>query len=189
MYSQSIRNPENLCRTSDKFIDQQQPQASMKLNLGCGSKLVKGYINCDLFAPNADKKVNLDKFPYPFDDSVATHILMDNSLEHLEDPIAVLKELYRIAKPDATIKLILPYGVRGLCNPTHKTFWNQYSLDFLKKQDKRQYYTDLNFTFLKQYTVPMKYAFWIPSFLRDPFETFTNFLLNREIVYVLKVNK
>jgi predicted SAM-dependent methyltransferase len=56
----------------------------MKLNLGCGSKIIDGYVNvesCDYF--NADKSCDLEKFPYPFKDDSVDEILMSHTLERL----------------------------------------------------------------------------------------------------------
>ena len=43
----------------------------MKLNLGSGSKILKGYVNVDKFQYyNPDVVHDLEKFPYPFEDGV-----------------------------------------------------------------------------------------------------------------------
>ena len=71
----------------------------MKLNLGSGLDIKKGWVNVDLDKRNgADVEHDLEKFPYPFKDNSVDKILMDNSLEHLEYTIAVMRELHRICK-------------------------------------------------------------------------------------------
>ena len=51
----------------------------MKLNLGSGSKILKGYVNVDKFQYyNPDVVHDLEKFPYPFKDN------SDEILEYLE---------------------------------------------------------------------------------------------------------
>jgi predicted SAM-dependent methyltransferase len=81
----------------------------MKLNLGCGSKKLRGWINCDI-----DKKVNPDKIvnlnnPLPFKSNSVEEILLDNVVEHLHvslDPF--FDEISRVLKRNGTLHLILP---------------------------------------------------------------------------------
>ena len=70
----------------------------MKLHLGCGNDYKKGYINADINRNYiADMYFNFNKFPYPFPEDFLDEIEKENVLEHLGDPIAVLKELTRIS--------------------------------------------------------------------------------------------
>lgn len=84
----------------------------VKFNLGCGNKKLDGYTNCDKFG-NPDVKFDLEVFPWPVDDDYVDEILMVHVLEHLgqtkECFIGVLKELYRICKNGAEIKIIVPH--------------------------------------------------------------------------------
>lgn len=83
---------------------------SQKLNLGCGKDIKKGYINVDFEKfPGVDKVYDLNKKPYPFKKNSFKEILMRNILEHLENPYEVMKEIWRIAKPNARIKIRVPH--------------------------------------------------------------------------------
>jgi len=82
----------------------------VKINLGCGKRLVKGFINVDFEdTKDIDVNWNLEKIPYPFKDKQFKVVLMYNILEHLSDPYAVMKEIYRITKPGAKIHLYVPH--------------------------------------------------------------------------------
>ncbi|MFH2027616.1 MAG: methyltransferase domain-containing protein [Nanoarchaeota archaeon] len=103
-----------------------------KLNFGCGKKIIKGWINVDIQkGKGIDKSFNFNKMPYPFKKDIFDYILLDNVLEHLEDPIKVLNELHRICKKDAIIKIIVPhYNCKGAYNDiTHKHYFNETSFD------------------------------------------------------------
>jgi len=94
-----------------------------KLNLGCGQKLMEGYVNVDnnpVSRPNVFH--DLDKIPYPFLDNEFSTINMDHVLEHLADPIAVIQELYRIADNGAIIEIRSPHFSCGFLHPGHKSF-------------------------------------------------------------------
>ena len=79
----------------------------MKLNLGSGSKILKGYVNVDKFQYyNPDVVHDLEKFPYPFEDNSVDEILLSHVLEHIgQNPDVfnnIIKELYRICKISST---------------------------------------------------------------------------------------
>lgn len=81
-----------------------------KLNFGSGRDIKKGYVNVDLTSfKGVDKTFNFNKFPYPFHRNIFDEIYADNVIEHLDNIPAVMKELHRIAKPSARIRIIVPY--------------------------------------------------------------------------------
>ena len=86
------------------------PNSPLILDLGCGKKKRPGTVGVDFSDRHeADVIHDLNNFPYPFLDSSVDHIYLDNVLEHLDHPLLVMEELYRILKPYATIKVIVPY--------------------------------------------------------------------------------
>ena len=94
-----------------------------KLNLGCGSTVMDGFVNVDYVKKDGvDIVHDLEKFPYPFEDNSVDFILMDNVMEHLVDTVGVMKECYRILKPGGKIKLVFPYHQHpnAWIDPTHK---------------------------------------------------------------------
>ena len=76
----------------------------LRLNLGSGYKKIKGFINVDLNATNADIKHNLNKYSYPFKDNSVDYILASHILEHLKEPMDFFKELQRILKTGGRAK-------------------------------------------------------------------------------------
>jgi len=83
----------------------------LKLNIGCGPHSLKGFINCDIRnLPEVDRVFDLILPPYPFDDSSIEHIHSEETLEHLSflKIPRVLKEFYRILKPEGTIFISVP---------------------------------------------------------------------------------
>jgi SAM-dependent methyltransferase len=96
------------------------------LDLGCGNRKQAGMVGIDINpASAADVIHDLNLFPYPFDDSTFDEIHADNVIEHLENLPQVMEELYRIAKPDSTLKVIVPYfrARWAFVDPTHRHFF------------------------------------------------------------------
>lgn len=92
-----------------------------KLNLGCGEFKKKGYVNVDYYSVSEpDVKHDLEKFPYPFEDNQFELVEADHLLEHLSNPFQVMKELHRITKNGALIKIKVPHFSRGFTHPEHK---------------------------------------------------------------------
>ena len=125
----------------------------IKINLGCGEKYLKGFINSDINkAVRADKYFDLNKFPYLFRKNQADYILMDNVLEHLDDIIAVMKEVHRILKPNGIVEIIVPYfkSDGAFHDPTHKHYFSENSLDYFSDQGDYNYYTTFKFKILQK---------------------------------------
>ena len=96
------------------------------LDLGCGNKKREGTIGVDYNDRTAADIVhNLNSFPYPFDDESIDEIYLDNTLEHLDDVMRVMEEVYRIVKPGGKVKIIVPYfrSLYAFTDPTHKQYF------------------------------------------------------------------
>jgi len=123
----------------------------MKLNLGSGLDIKEGWINVDFTNKDgANVEHNLEIFPYPFKNNSVDEILMNNSLEHLEDTIKVMEELHRICKPNAIITIIVPHysGCMAFGHLTHKRFFGSGSFNNFKP-DNWERYTDFSFNVLE----------------------------------------
>ncbi|WP_413207433.1 class I SAM-dependent methyltransferase [Rhodospirillum sp. A1_3_36] len=94
----------------------------MKLNLGCGSQKLEGWVNVDSAASlMPDQVVDLERTPWPWSDNVAEEILLSHVLEHLgptpREFLAIMTELWRVSAPSARITVIVPH-------PRHDSFLN-----------------------------------------------------------------
>ncbi len=105
----------------------------MKLDIGCGGSKKEGYLGVDqLFLPGVDIIHDLNKFPYPFSDGLVDEIWMDQVLEHLDQPVKVIEELYRICRDGALITIGVPYfrSFYSVIDPTHKNFFSTYWFNY-----------------------------------------------------------
>ena len=128
----------------------------MILDLGCGNKRRPDTIGVDYSARyNPDVIHDLNVFPYPFESASIDKIYLDNVLEHLDSPLKVIEELFRITKIDGEIVVIVPYfrSRWAAVDMTHKT---QFTVDSFAYFDptneicKRYDYTDARFKINKR---------------------------------------
>lgn len=88
------------------------------LNLGCGSNYVDGYINADFFygfkfwkRTQIKREWQLDlRYPLECSGDAFDGIFTEHTLEHLytDDAKKLLRELYRVLKPGALIRITVP---------------------------------------------------------------------------------
>ena len=98
-----------------------------KLNLGCGNDIIPGWVNVDFIKKKGiDKVHNLNKYPYPFKDNTFDEIKCVEVVEHLDDTVATMKEIFRILKPGGKVIITVPYflSVGAWSNPEHKRAFN-----------------------------------------------------------------
>jgi SAM-dependent methyltransferase len=103
------------------------------LDLGCGNQKKIGAIGIDINPDtNADIIHDLNKFPYPFEESTFDEIYIVNVIEHLDNVVKVMEELHRISKPDGIIIIKVPYfrSRYAYIDPTHTHFFTVESFTY-----------------------------------------------------------
>ena len=133
------------------------PVAGLRLDLACGQRARDGYEGVDLYAPNAQHKVDLWKFPWPWADGSVEAINCTHFIEHIparevesgdlvkgadakrwlgQDMLfAFFDEAWRILKPDGQMNIVCPSvrSERAFQDPTHRRFIAQATFFYLSK--------------------------------------------------------
>lgn len=103
----------------------------MKLNIGCGLDYKEGYHNID-FNPivKADQYIDISN-GLPFEENSIEEIFCSHTLEHLDHPEFLLKEIQRVLKDDGTATIVLPHYNCLLHHRdlTHKVFATSKTFD------------------------------------------------------------
>src|SRR5215831_11977164 len=84
-------------------------QQHLRLNIGCGRKVKREWINIDL-SPHADITLDLRE-PLPLPENSCSFIYSEHFLEHLDYPLHAeifLKECYRVLEPGGVISIGVP---------------------------------------------------------------------------------
>lgn len=98
----------------------------MKYNFGCGFNKFDGFVNIDKFDHcEPDMLMDIEVLPWPIESDTAEEVWFVHCLEHVgADPnvfIGIIKELYRICKNDAKVRIHVPHprSDHYLGDPTH----------------------------------------------------------------------
>ncbi len=105
---------------------------NLKLNIGAGKTFLPGFVNIDR-SSKADISLDLNRDRLPFEDSSAGIIFSYHALEHVDNYLFCLGEIYRVLKHGGIFLVGVPYLTLteyNLVNPYHKNHFNEYSFDF-----------------------------------------------------------
>ena len=94
-----------------------------RLNVGSGGRPEAGWVNLDIVqGPTVDVVADVQA-PHglPFADDTFDEMVMSHVLEHLDQPLFVMQELHRVAKPSCRFTVKVPYGSSDDAweDPTH----------------------------------------------------------------------
>lgn len=111
----------------------------IRLNLGCGNRPLKGYINID-YVHQQDVEIflshDLNKGLPMFDDNSVDHIYSSHSLEHIENLWFLVQEIIRVCKNGATVHIKVPHFTSDVYE-FHKSRWRyDFFCDFTKRGEK-----------------------------------------------------
>ncbi len=119
---------------------------SKKLNLGCGVLKFENFVNVDkndLVKP--DEKVDLNVFPWPWEDNTYSHIIAKDILEYIGDKpsdiIQIIKEMYRVSENGAIWEIQAAHWNCDFSvnNPEHK---RKITVDMFNMFNKKKVFED-----------------------------------------------
>jgi ubiquinone/menaquinone biosynthesis C-methylase UbiE len=142
----------------------------MKINIGCGFKHLKGFINIDKAEECfPDRIVNVEE-GLPFPNNSVNYIYSSHAIEHIEPQYwrFFLSELYRVAKNGCILELWLPFDNPSTrTNPDHFRTFSWRSFDIFTDVSGREYFSPL---YLKSLTkIPNRFVrmfYWTFPFLK-----------------------
>jgi SAM-dependent methyltransferase len=103
--------------------DGKQLRARYRIDIGCGTRKVEGTLGVDNVAvPGVDIVADLDQ-GLPFKDNSVDAVYAYHILEHLNDFLGTMNEIYRVCKPGALVFVKVPHAASTFVtwkDPTHK---------------------------------------------------------------------
>lgn len=101
----------------------------MKLHLGCGKKLLPGFLNVDLYEAGADARWDICK-PWPLEDGSVDYIMIHAVMEHLlwRDVRCVLDEVRRTLLVGGMLDIKVPHYCGIIATgPCHVSQWSEWT--------------------------------------------------------------
>jgi SAM-dependent methyltransferase len=109
-------------------------EASVKLHIGSGQTRIAGFVNIDEI-PGCDLRLDLNTDVLPFEDNSVDCVFAFHALEHFENYLFALGEIWRVLRHGGRFLLAVPYVTLteyNLVNPYHKQHFNEFSFAFFE---------------------------------------------------------
>lgn len=103
--------------------------------------------------PTVDIVYDLNKVPWkPFKDNEFDVIIASHVIEHLHHTLPVMKEIWRITKPEAIVDIKVPHfsSPNAFGDPTHKSYFSLVSFDYFTEKCDLNFYSNARFKILEK---------------------------------------
>ncbi len=140
------------------------------IDLGCGAHKTPEAFGVDAAPlPGVDLVHDLLSLPYPLPGDCADQVVLYHVLEHFADPLPVLEEVWRIARPGSRVLIRTPHysGVYAWKDPTHRRAFTSESFHYFG-ENGYSYYTHARFRvvsvrlkyFMEEHLWPRPHRAW-----------------------------
>ncbi|MFC1984225.1 methyltransferase domain-containing protein [Chloroflexota bacterium] len=122
----------------------------VKVDIGCGNNKKKGFIGIDvMLSSDADIVSDIGKYGIPLKSNSVDEIFSFHFLEHIENTLFIIEEMYRVLKPNGIVELVVPHFSNvDSYHWMHKTYWNIRGFNVFEKSGHHHYCFDVNFKIL-----------------------------------------
>jgi hypothetical protein len=140
------------------------------IRAGTGGLTVTCHIDDDDTA--RDLPCDLDIYPWPFDDSSCGRVVMDRTLDRVDDAVRAMEEVWRIARPGAIVEITADHFSRAYArtDPARKRFVSYRTINFFSENVEfgYKYYATARFALVDRHIV------FGPGAARRPIEALAN---------------
>lgn len=123
------------------------------LDIGCGTEKRAGSVGIDYIThPNVDITHNLEEFPWPIEDNTYDLIIAKDFMEHIDNVVATMEEIHRIAKPDGILEIWTPHFAHpnSFRDPTHKKHYTFGTFDYFTGDVDYPIYSDKKYEYVEK---------------------------------------
>ncbi len=114
---------------------------NVRLNLGSSDRILPGFLNLDIQpVAGVDIVCNLND-GIPLNDNTVTEIYTAHTLEHLDDTVHIMEEIFRVCKKGAVVRIKVPYfkSTGAFKDPTHRRFFTEETFTYFDKEERARH--------------------------------------------------
>ncbi len=139
-----------------------RPSGPLKLNLGCNTDVRPGWVNVDIADYGGNEIIDLNSYPWPFEENSVAEVSASHVLEHLDNFNAVVTELWRICEPDALIDVAVPFflSTKFYSEPDHRIPFG------IRSFDNYEFLEDRNLKFYERWKLSGRTNYQSPARFR-----------------------
>ena len=118
------------------------------LNLGSGRRKMAGAVNLDISDQvGADVVHDLTVMPWPLPSDAFREVHAQDVVEHLNDTVRVMEEIYRVCRNGARVHITVPHfsSANAYTDPTHRRLFSYFSFDYFDADHAFGFYSDARF--------------------------------------------
>lgn len=125
-------------KIKQEVLDKVEQNIGIKLHVGCGYHKFDGWTRLDVLEEvDPDIQCDLDKEGIPLPDNCVTEVHADYILEHVDNVLALMQEIWRVCVSGSKVYIGVPYfGWAGAHkDPTHKHYFDPESYRYWNSKD------------------------------------------------------
>lgn len=179
-------------RIVNPTLREQLGKGAVRLDLGCGQDKRDGFYALDhLELDGVDIVADLNEPLHLLPDDCSEYIYTRHALEHVTELLPLMREIYRISRPGATVEIIVPHfsNVYGYSDPTHVRYFGLYSMYYFasaEHQPRRRkvpaFYTDVRFI-VKSITIEFYRKGVVDTIMSPLLQRLVNFNIHTQDFY------
>lgn len=109
------------------------------MDIGCGKrKIEEGAVGIDISPESAADHVwDLDRYPWPLESDGFERVHISHVIEHLENPVRAMAEVYRVARDGADVFVTTPHfsSHNSYVDPAHRWHLAAASFEYFTGKD------------------------------------------------------